>query len=1148
MPLGVIEQWQKLAASVQELASRARKAIMERPDVQEWGRVYSILISDASYGIRPSDPARPKGEGWKEYAETFKLTPEEVIAGMALVNGIQSDPGPEGHGVYLPHIGRGFHTWDKSDQSFKDRIDQTAEALTALAHNSDKNSEKWGEMFPDTKAAYKAIGGYLKKATQLQYPTLYRVTKEMLDYLVINYPESYKLFPWAVKQLKSWLMQVDLRSQSNLSGGQYGAAHSMYNVGANHLADIVGQAGKLLAEMRAENRIPEGFDVNQLDFKGLEDWVAEQNRIKADQAVADEEIAYQWPDGWTIRKVDTEAGLAREGELMGHCVGGYCNQVDVGNSIIYSLRDPKNEPHVTIEFMGKSARDTSTEEAVGIMQMYPHQHPDALGEDDATWNIVQIQGKSNREPVDQYKARIKDWFTHLQTQGAQLERQRYGQQYHIDDVQSLIGWYNQRGHQVADEYGVIRPGGQFPQVDTSVPRLIDECVSAIGSGTVDSSLVTRSMVALIEDVQASPDYVRYWVKEVDAWIEDAGLARVLPWGEDKMPEIQHFLSALLGYAHVGPRQASMLTTLDDVVDQIAMNGGGSWYPDDLSPFGASDGYVVSVAGHEQTISDQEFDTSRLERYIIDHAEALSEPDVLLGAWVDNDLVYLDVSRYIRDRDSAIQFGCQNGQQAIWDAAAQDSITLNCTKESRYVNVDLRFAQPGEEIYRYDGALIYMGAPEKAWNAYVGDDLAGSVAYNDYPQDVVVQGMYVKPEYRDSNVFQALAGQIVAMGKPIDAAFRNPRLQEVFMRAMDRGRIPKHAAHDWYQIGYASGALRELIVERQLSHDPIYEHAWNEILRTYDAAERNRHLDVRLQMFFEGFWNGVRDARGNTEMDPADFYSYLNEGNDPRWSKIASRLTEIHSGDPFLTWQGEEATFNPDLNEGSRGVAMYDNNELVGSLLYQVRSDSIYLLAAYVKPEYRHQHVFTQLLGAAVVDYPNVPLTGKFAERGSVMRKIVDQYNETIGAHVEHDVYPGSLSDFGQKTSRTTMYHVAPVDARADILQNGIDHRRADNWYTALGLIPSSSEYRANYLWDTPENARTYMDWVQDPVDLYQVDVSGLHLLRDPYFHQPVWEHDPVDPAAFVGPHGIHGAFMTRDPISPDKILGLIGTKVSYALS
>jgi hypothetical protein len=45
----------------------------------------------------------------------------------------------------------------------------------------------------------------------------------------------------------------------------------------------------------------------------------------------------------------TEKALKYEGDAMGHCVGGYCSDVDAGSTKIYSLRDAKGEPHVTIE-------------------------------------------------------------------------------------------------------------------------------------------------------------------------------------------------------------------------------------------------------------------------------------------------------------------------------------------------------------------------------------------------------------------------------------------------------------------------------------------------------------------------------------------------------------------------------------------------------------------------------------------------------------------------------------------------------------------------------------------------------------------------------------------------------------------------------
>jgi len=91
-------------------------------------------------------------------------------------------------------------------------------------------------------------------------------------------------------------------------------------------------------------------------------------------------------NGWTIQEVDTENDLLVEGNLMNHCVGSYWYESeeciigsDGGRSRIFSLRDPKNVPHVTIE--------TDQSRAV----------------------VLQIMGHSNSTPKDEYKEMIKFW-------------------------------------------------------------------------------------------------------------------------------------------------------------------------------------------------------------------------------------------------------------------------------------------------------------------------------------------------------------------------------------------------------------------------------------------------------------------------------------------------------------------------------------------------------------------------------------------------------------------------------------------------------------------------------------------------------------------------------------------------------------------
>ena len=80
---------------------------------------------------------------------------------------------------------------------------------------------------------------------------------------------------------------------------------------------------------------------------------------------------------------------------MGHCVGGYCDEVLSGNSRIFSLRDAKGEPHVTIEV---------APEGRAVNAWVPEgEEPSALP------SIVQIKGKQNRAPNPEYLPFVQDF-------------------------------------------------------------------------------------------------------------------------------------------------------------------------------------------------------------------------------------------------------------------------------------------------------------------------------------------------------------------------------------------------------------------------------------------------------------------------------------------------------------------------------------------------------------------------------------------------------------------------------------------------------------------------------------------------------------------------------------------------------------------
>lgn len=113
-------------------------------------------------------------------------------------------------------------------------------------------------------------------------------------------------------------------------------------------------------------------------------------------------------------------GLDAEGQMMGHCVGSYCDQVSGGGTRIFSLRDPTGKPHVTVEVApGKNL--TAQDLPDDVRDHLAEQYGDASREEfeaavqrnvDARKipaSIKQIKGKQNAAPVEQYLPYVQDF-------------------------------------------------------------------------------------------------------------------------------------------------------------------------------------------------------------------------------------------------------------------------------------------------------------------------------------------------------------------------------------------------------------------------------------------------------------------------------------------------------------------------------------------------------------------------------------------------------------------------------------------------------------------------------------------------------------------------------------------------------------------
>jgi hypothetical protein len=118
------------------------------------------------------------------------------------------------------------------------------------------------------------------------------------------------------------------------------------------------------------------------------------------------------PETWPREMLET--ALKYEGETMGHCVGGYCPDVIEGKSRIFSLRDARGEPHVTVE-VNPSAGPSQTEAAAqakaeGLRGLaFAERVVDLMEGKDLPLNISQIKGKANRAPKEDYLPFVQDF-------------------------------------------------------------------------------------------------------------------------------------------------------------------------------------------------------------------------------------------------------------------------------------------------------------------------------------------------------------------------------------------------------------------------------------------------------------------------------------------------------------------------------------------------------------------------------------------------------------------------------------------------------------------------------------------------------------------------------------------------------------------
>jgi hypothetical protein len=356
------------------------------------------------------------------------------------------------------------------------------------------------------------------------------------------------LTPWLTREWKKGRIH-------HADGGEYGhmflklpdggggwTRHPFTTDELGHMADFYRSSHPLKRDMG---------DIMQHDVHSLRArvhaWNEDMQQRRTEEALKGGHVVHTLPNGWTVRNLTTPEELKAEGDAMGHCVGGYCDDVADGRSIIHSLRDPDNRPHATVEYV-----PTAYEDREGRLR------DEWMDGDEGPFDpsvrrsqVVQIQGKSNETPKPEYQEMLKHYFTHGFDDASRPAVTGDG----IDDVADL-------DPDIPDErpYAYDQPQGDYGLADH---RSVD-WNSLVGSVVREPSWrnresmydpahgqmvydLARKRQAVPELAQAIEDNGQKWQESFDHW-RDMNSEHMVPYpNEEDFSDRDEYNNAMARY-------------------------------------------------------------------------------------------------------------------------------------------------------------------------------------------------------------------------------------------------------------------------------------------------------------------------------------------------------------------------------------------------------------------------------------------------------------------------------------------------------------------------------------------------------------------------------------------------------------------------
>lgn len=159
--------------------------------------------------------------------------------------------------------------------------------------------------------------------------------------------------------------------------------------------------------------------------------------------------------------------------------------------------------------------------------------------------------------------------------------------------------------------------------------------------------------------------------------------------------------------------------LDKIINEAIKNGGATLTAT-LDNASLKYNYMVSLYGHEATfkVDDMEGLKEGLKAY---QKKASGKKDLYIGLWVNDGLVYLDLSINICKKRDALRIGKQNKQKAIYDVKNNKDIKIKY-KDVIFFTVYNEDMQAVASLDTLDEVVEYTQIPRRTVYKFINKDM------------------------------------------------------------------------------------------------------------------------------------------------------------------------------------------------------------------------------------------------------------------------------------------------------------------------------------------------------------------------------------------------------------------------------------------